>query len=264
MTIGRGSNRWRNWPWSGQLRASSSAAPTPATATAPIRRALNRSPAPGCLRPPTRPASPVPPTRELRPVPILRRPGHQRPALLPGLRPPARRSAPAVHGRRRLHGRDEAARRSRSRRRRPKKQRRISPNAALIAGVGTLLLALGIGVLIGRSGDDNGLRPAAGADRDQGRRRRRSERPPRRRRATIGGAAAPRASRRKQSSKQKKHGRGNRRRGRRSPEAEAGREAAAADHRSRRQVRKGHAPVAEKRRIRRQLLRRMTIASGAR
>jgi len=35
-----------------------------------------------------------------------------------------------------------------------KKKRRanISPNAALIAGVGTLLLALGIGVLIGRSG----------------------------------------------------------------------------------------------------------------
>jgi hypothetical protein len=36
----------------------------------------------------------------------------------------------------------------------PKKKRSsISPNAALIAGVGTLLLALGIGVLIGRSGN---------------------------------------------------------------------------------------------------------------
>jgi hypothetical protein len=36
----------------------------------------------------------------------------------------------------------------------PAKRKRtgISPNAALIAGVGTLLLALGIGVLIGRSG----------------------------------------------------------------------------------------------------------------
>jgi hypothetical protein len=34
-----------------------------------------------------------------------------------------------------------------------KARRRISPNAALIAGVGTLLLALGIGVLIGRSGN---------------------------------------------------------------------------------------------------------------
>ncbi len=33
-----------------------------------------------------------------------------------------------------------------------KKRSGISPNAALIAGVGTLLLALGIGVLIGRSG----------------------------------------------------------------------------------------------------------------
>jgi hypothetical protein len=37
----------------------------------------------------------------------------------------------------------------------PTKRKRssISPNAALIAGVGTLLLALGIGVLIGRSGN---------------------------------------------------------------------------------------------------------------
>jgi hypothetical protein len=36
----------------------------------------------------------------------------------------------------------------------PKKKRSgVSPNAALIAGVGTLLLALGIGVLIGRSGN---------------------------------------------------------------------------------------------------------------
>jgi hypothetical protein len=34
-----------------------------------------------------------------------------------------------------------------------KKKKGISPNAALIAGIGTLLLALGIGVLIGRSGD---------------------------------------------------------------------------------------------------------------
>jgi hypothetical protein len=37
---------------------------------------------------------------------------------------------------------------------RPK--RRLSPNAALITGVGTLLLALGVGVLIGRSGDNSG------------------------------------------------------------------------------------------------------------
>jgi hypothetical protein len=41
----------------------------------------------------------------------------------------------------------------------PKKQRRISPNAALIAGVGTLLLALGIGVLIGRSGGETSTAP---------------------------------------------------------------------------------------------------------
>jgi hypothetical protein len=34
-----------------------------------------------------------------------------------------------------------------------KKRTGISPNAALIAGVGTLLLALGVGVLIGRSGN---------------------------------------------------------------------------------------------------------------
>jgi hypothetical protein len=45
----------------------------------------------------------------------------------------------------------------------PKKKRTgISPNAALIAGVGTLLLALGIGVLIGRSGN-NGSAPASQA-----------------------------------------------------------------------------------------------------
>jgi hypothetical protein len=38
----------------------------------------------------------------------------------------------------------------------PKSKRSgISPNAALIAGIGTLLLALGIGVLIGRSGEHN-------------------------------------------------------------------------------------------------------------
>jgi hypothetical protein len=34
------------------------------------------------------------------------------------------------------------------------KKRRLTPNAALIAGVGTLLLALGLGVLIGRSGGE--------------------------------------------------------------------------------------------------------------
>ncbi len=33
------------------------------------------------------------------------------------------------------------------------RRRRISPNAALIAGVGTLLLAMGVGVLIGHSGN---------------------------------------------------------------------------------------------------------------
>jgi len=44
----------------------------------------------------------------------------------------------------------------------PKKaKRRLSPNAALIAGVGTLLLAMGVGVLIGRSGHDSGATNAA-------------------------------------------------------------------------------------------------------
>lgn len=44
----------------------------------------------------------------------------------------------------------------------PKKKRAgISPNAALIAGVGTLLLALGIGVLIGRSGHQEVAQTAA-------------------------------------------------------------------------------------------------------
>jgi len=35
------------------------------------------------------------------------------------------------------------------------RRRRISPNAALIAGVGTLLLAMGVGVLIGHSGSQS-------------------------------------------------------------------------------------------------------------
>lgn len=44
----------------------------------------------------------------------------------------------------------------------PKKKRSgISPNAALIAGVATLLLALGIGVLIGRSGQKEVAQTAA-------------------------------------------------------------------------------------------------------
>lgn len=38
----------------------------------------------------------------------------------------------------------------------PKKTRRMSANATLIAGIGTLLLALGVGVLIGRSGEHSG------------------------------------------------------------------------------------------------------------
>jgi hypothetical protein len=38
--------------------------------------------------------------------------------------------------------------------RRPPRRPRLSPNSALIAGVGTLLLALGVGVLIGRSGNN--------------------------------------------------------------------------------------------------------------
>jgi hypothetical protein len=44
----------------------------------------------------------------------------------------------------------------------PAKRKRsgISPNAALIAGIGTLLLALGIGVLIGRSGNNEVAAPA--------------------------------------------------------------------------------------------------------
>lgn len=37
----------------------------------------------------------------------------------------------------------------------PQSRRRISPNAALIAGVGTLLLAMGVGVLIGHSGNQS-------------------------------------------------------------------------------------------------------------
>lgn len=43
----------------------------------------------------------------------------------------------------------------------PKRKRSVSPNAALIAGVATLLLALGIGVLIGRSGHQEVAQTAA-------------------------------------------------------------------------------------------------------
>lgn len=43
----------------------------------------------------------------------------------------------------------------------PPRRRRISPNAALIAGVGTLLLAMGVGVLIGHSGNQSVATTAA-------------------------------------------------------------------------------------------------------
>jgi hypothetical protein len=42
-------------------------------------------------------------------------------------------------------------------------QRRMSPNAALIASVGTLLLAMGVGVLIGRSNNTTAAAPQAAA-----------------------------------------------------------------------------------------------------
>jgi ribosomal protein S27AE len=45
----------------------------------------------------------------------------------------------------------------------PKQRRRLSPNAALIAGVGTLLLAMGVGVLIGHSGNQSVATNAAPA-----------------------------------------------------------------------------------------------------
>jgi hypothetical protein len=44
----------------------------------------------------------------------------------------------------------------------PDKRPRMSANASLIAGVGTLVLAIGVGVLIGRSGD-SGAAPVASA-----------------------------------------------------------------------------------------------------
>jgi hypothetical protein len=42
-------------------------------------------------------------------------------------------------------------------------QRRLSPNAALIASIGTLLLAMGVGVLIGRSNNTTAAAPQAAA-----------------------------------------------------------------------------------------------------
>lgn len=41
----------------------------------------------------------------------------------------------------------------------PPKRRRPSPNATLVASVGTLLLAMGVGVLIGHSGNDTAAAP---------------------------------------------------------------------------------------------------------
>lgn len=43
----------------------------------------------------------------------------------------------------------------------PQPRRRLSPSAALIAGVGTLLLAMGVGVLIGHSGNQSVATTAA-------------------------------------------------------------------------------------------------------
>lgn len=45
----------------------------------------------------------------------------------------------------------------------PKSSNRMNANAALIAGVATLVLAIGVGFLIGRSGHDNSNNPAAQA-----------------------------------------------------------------------------------------------------
>lgn len=42
-------------------------------------------------------------------------------------------------------------------------RRRVSPNAALIASIGTLLLAMGVGVLIGRSNNTTATAPQAAA-----------------------------------------------------------------------------------------------------
>ena len=45
--------------------------------------------------------------------------------------------------------------------RRPSRRPRMSVNSTLIAGIGTLLLAMGVGVLIGRSGSSNAKAPPA-------------------------------------------------------------------------------------------------------
>jgi hypothetical protein len=43
----------------------------------------------------------------------------------------------------------------------PRRGPRLTANGALIAGIGTLILALGVGVLIGRSGNNSGSKNAA-------------------------------------------------------------------------------------------------------
>ena len=82
--------------------------------------------------------------------------GVNRPALLPELRQPPRRAAAAVHGRGRLHGVDApAAGRCRRGRATAASEQRFAAGTTLIAGVATLVLAIGVGVMIGQSGDNS-------------------------------------------------------------------------------------------------------------
>ncbi len=92
----------------------------------------------------------------------VRRHARGRSALLRGVRAALRPLASALHRRRPLRS-------ARSRRRAPSRARerpRASVNATLIAGIGTLLLAMGIGVLIGRLGHRLHEHQARGAGRD--------------------------------------------------------------------------------------------------
>ena len=139
---------------------------------------------------------------------------------------------------------------------------RISANASLIAGVATLVLAIGVGVLIGRSGDSGshqrrrtapqvikvgggGEEAATAVDRSARRRAAAAAR----RQGEEGGKG------RRRRRRQQRHREG----GRRSPEAGRRREAAAADDASRRQVRKGRRRLQKSGEFNGELLRRMRL-----
>ena len=143
------------------------------------------------------------------------------------------------------------------------RKRGISPNAALIAGVGTLLLALGVGVMIGRSGDNSSAGPASQAPiviKGGGRRRRSRDGVDRRRRDRRDEHQGQVEKTDRQS---KSEGGRNRRRRRKGASHGPRRESAAGQNQDRWKMRQEGRRLQQKRRIRRLLLRRRMSSAQA-